>query len=81
MWYDEVELEDMERDDQQQRFTYPCPCGDVFILTFADMRDGEEVARCPSCSLILRVVYDAADLPAGSGDISTAVLPDDIAAH
>ncbi|CAO3656543.1 unnamed protein product [Mucor hiemalis] len=23
-----------------------------------DLRDGDDVARCPSCSLMLRVIYD-----------------------
>jgi diphthamide biosynthesis protein 3 len=25
------------------------------------MKDGEDVARCPSCSLIIRVIYDPDD--------------------
>jgi diphthamide biosynthesis protein 3 len=26
-----------------------------------DLRDGEDIARCPSCSLMLRVIYDPDD--------------------
>jgi len=25
-----------------------------------ELQDGEDVARCPSCSLIIRVIYDLA---------------------
>jgi diphthamide biosynthesis protein 3 len=31
--YEEVEIEDMEFDEVEQRYTYPCPCGDKFIIT------------------------------------------------
>ena len=55
MFHDEIEIEDMDFDGVQ--YTYPCPCGDVFILTKEDLEDGEDIARCPSCSLLLRVIY------------------------
>ena len=63
--YDEVDLEDMEWDAALQAFTYQCPCGDVFRITFEELRVGEEIARCPSCSLVLRVIYD--DVPEMEG--------------
>jgi hypothetical protein len=28
-------------------------------LFFFQLKDGEEVATCPSCSLIVKVIYDA----------------------
>eukprot|EP00187_Rhodella_violacea_P009535 CAMPEP_0174902518 /NCGR_PEP_ID=MMETSP0167-20121228/38109_1 /TAXON_ID=38298 /ORGANISM="Rhodella maculata, Strain CCMP736" /LENGTH=58 /DNA_ID=CAMNT_0016144547 /DNA_START=7 /DNA_END=180 /DNA_ORIENTATION=+ len=56
-FYDEVEIEDMEYDDSLSAFTYPCPCGDLFQITMAELETGEEIARCPSCSLILKVIY------------------------
>jgi len=31
--YEEVEIEDMEWDATEKHFTYPCPCGDRFIIT------------------------------------------------
>ena len=55
-FYDEVDVEDMTFDAAEARFTYPCPCGDVFFIALADLLGGEEVARCNSCSLRLRVV-------------------------
>ncbi|KAJ7564007.1 hypothetical protein O6H91_03G133800 [Diphasiastrum complanatum] len=51
MSYDDVEIEDMEWNDELQAYTYPCPCGDLFQITREELRIGEEIARCPSCSL------------------------------
>jgi len=51
----------MDWDPQLGGYTYPCPCGDVFQITTEELRDGEEIARCPSCSLIIRVIYDVED--------------------
>ena len=61
-FYDEVEIEDFEYDRETETFYYPCPCGDKFEITLEDLQDGEEVARCPSCSLILRVIYEEEDV-------------------
>ncbi|KAG2613473.1 diphthamide biosynthesis protein 3-like [Panicum virgatum] len=59
--YDEVEIEDMEWNAELKAYTYPCPCGDLFQITLEDLRLGEEIARCLSCSLFLTVVYNAED--------------------
>jgi diphthamide biosynthesis protein 3 len=61
--YDEIEIEDMTFDTNLQIYHYPCPCGDRFEINVADLRDGEEIAVCPSCSLMIRVIFDAGDLP------------------
>lgn len=34
--YDEVEIEDMEYDESQETYFYPCPCGDRFFITKVD---------------------------------------------
>lgn len=39
-------------------YHFPCPCGDRFEITKLDLRDGEDIARCPSCSLLVRVIFD-----------------------
>jgi len=62
-FHDEVELEDFEWDEDEQAWTYPCPCGDRFMITADELEYGEEVATCPSCSLIVRVIYDTDNLP------------------
>ncbi len=59
--YDEIEIEDMTfiAGERGGSFTYPCPCGDRFILSAEELLCGEDVAPCPSCSLRIRVVFDA----------------------
>ncbi|KAH8428267.1 CSL family zinc fnger-containing protein [Aspergillus melleus] len=56
--YDEIEIEDMTFDPAIQIYHYPCPCGDRFEIAIDDLRDGEEIAVCPSCSLMIRVIFD-----------------------
>ena len=62
--YDEVDLEDMEWNVELGAFTFQCPCGDVFQITPEELRAGEEIAHCPSCSLVVTVVYEEDDLKA-----------------
>lgn len=56
--YDEIEIEDCFYDETLQIYHHPCPCGDRFEISIYDMRDGEDIARCPSCSLMIRVIFD-----------------------
>jgi diphthamide biosynthesis protein 3 len=56
--YDEVEIEDCVYDETLEIYHHPCPCGDRFEISIADMRDGEDIARCPSCSLMIRIIFD-----------------------
>lgn len=56
--YDEIEIEDMTYDPSLLSYSYPCPCGDNFSITLEDLCDGEEIAICPSCSLMIRVIFD-----------------------
>ena len=56
--YDEIEIEDMTFDPKLQIYHYPCPCGDRFEIGIADLRDGEEIAVCPSCSLMIKVIFE-----------------------
>ncbi|KAL9599811.1 MAG: hypothetical protein Q9219_003597 [cf. Caloplaca sp. 3 TL-2023] len=62
--YDEIELEDLAYHPETTLYTYPCPCGDQFEITLQDLREGEDIAVCPSCSLMIRVIFEAGDLPA-----------------
>lgn len=62
--YDEVEIEDMTYDEALQTYFYPCPCGDRFQIALADLQDEEtDIAVCPSCSLMVRVIYEVDNLP------------------
>jgi diphthamide biosynthesis protein 3 len=68
--YDEIEIEDMTFDPALQIYTFPCPCGDRFEIAIDDLRDGEEIAVCPSCSLMIRVIFDLVRLYSGSCPIA-----------
>lgn len=61
-FYDQIEIEDMVFDATTQMFSYPCPCGDKFQVFIDDLKDGEDVAVCPSCSLMIQVIFDPEDL-------------------
>jgi diphthamide biosynthesis protein 3 len=56
--YDQVEIEDMLFDTDLQIYTYPCPCGDKFQISLLDLLDGSDVAVCPSCSLMIQVIFE-----------------------
>jgi len=58
-YYDEIEIEDFDWDEDTETYYYPCPCGDRFEITKEDLENGEDVATCPSCTLLLKVIYDA----------------------
>lgn len=62
IYHDEIEIEDFEYDEDDETYYYPCPCGDQFQITKAELLAGEEEATCPSCSLVVKVVYDKDDL-------------------
>ncbi|KAH1177196.1 hypothetical protein KIL84_010898 [Mauremys mutica] len=68
VFHDEVEIEDFEYDEETETYSYPCPCGDRFLITREDLENGEDVATCPSCSLIVRVIYDQMEEYGGASD-------------
>lgn len=62
--YEEVEIEDMVYDAKEGMYYYPCPCGDKFRISLEELWDGEDIAKCPSCTLRIQVIYEEEDLPA-----------------
>lgn len=68
VYHDEIEIEDFEYDEENGIYHYPCPCGDRFEIFKEDLLIGEEVATCPSCSLVVRVIYDPDMFKAESND-------------
>ncbi|XP_049885893.1 DPH3 homolog [Pectinophora gossypiella] len=58
IFHDEIEIEDFEYDEDEEMYYYPCPCGDRFQISKEELMAGEEVATCPSCSLVVKVIYD-----------------------
>ena len=55
--YDEIEIEDMTFDTALQIYHHPCPCGDRFEVSIYNLNEGEDIAVCPSCSLIIKVIF------------------------
>ena len=53
--YDTVCLDEMEYVEDDQMYYYQCPCGDLFELSTDDLAKGITIAKCPSCSLRIRV--------------------------
>lgn len=72
VYHDEIEIEDMEFDEETETYYYPCPCGDRFQITKEELESGEEAATCPSCSLIIRVIYDLDDFLASEEKVPPA---------
>jgi diphthamide biosynthesis protein 3 len=58
--YDNVAFDDMDFDDETKTFTHACPCGDRFEISENELRQGETIAHCNDCSLVIRVVLDDA---------------------
>lgn len=61
-YYDHMDIVDFTYNKENKLFTYPCPCGDVFIIGVEDLLNGETIARCDSCSLLVFVVYCKEDI-------------------
>ena len=61
-FHDEVDIDEMDWNDELKALTYQCPCGDLFAITLDELADGEYIARCPSCSLYVVVVYEPEDV-------------------
>ena len=85
--YDEIEIEDMTYDKTLEIYHYPCPCGDRFEIGIADLRDGEDVAVCPSCSLMIKVIFEVVStsswycvggMPGDGREANTGVMQDDL---
>mmetsp|Transcript_16106 Transcript_16106/g.41453 ORF Transcript_16106/g.41453 Transcript_16106/m.41453 type:complete len:98 (+) Transcript_16106:50-343(+) len=58
--YDTVLLSEMDYVEEERMYYYSCPCGDMFEISEEDLTLGVTIAKCPSCSLKIRV-----DIPLG----------------
>ncbi|XP_059701936.1 diphthamide biosynthesis protein 3 isoform X2 [Cinclus cinclus] len=45
VFHDEVEIEDFEYDEETGTYSYPCPCGDRFLITREQFMRDEVVAE------------------------------------
>ncbi|XP_013404670.1 DPH4 homolog [Lingula anatina] len=53
--HDSVCLEDFDYNEELEAHTYPCRCGDVFILDQTSVDLGVDTVCCESCSLAIHV--------------------------
>ena len=60
--YDEIEIEDLEFDMENKTFWFDCPCGDKFRITLDELKAGQDIAECPSCTLQIRIIFEKEDL-------------------
>uniref|UniRef100_A0A2I3S7K3 DPH-type MB domain-containing protein n=2 Tax=Pan TaxID=9596 RepID=A0A2I3S7K3_PANTR len=70
VFHDEVEIEDFQYDEDSETYFCPCPCGDNFSITKEELENGEGVAMCPGCSLIIKVIYDKDQFASGRGGVT-----------
>lgn len=61
-YYDKIDIVEFEYSPELEMFSYPCPCGDKFTITLDDLKAGETIARCNSCSLLVQIIYSEDDL-------------------
>ena len=54
--YDTIQLSEMDFVEEDGMYYYDCPCGDVFEISVAQLAAGEDIAKCPSCSLRIKVL-------------------------
>ena len=68
-------MEDFEYDEDEETYYYPCPCGDRFAITKEDLEAGEEIAECPSCSLMVKVSAFEIRFPTSPERVFTRITP------
>lgn len=59
--YEEVPFAELEYVESDDMYYFQCPCGDMFEISSAQLARGERIARCPSCSLAIRVLHHPDD--------------------
>lgn len=43
-------------------FSHECRCGEAYVITSAELREGFEILDCTGCSLYIRVLGKPAEL-------------------
>lgn len=54
----EVDLDDMEYDESQACFIWPCRCSSRFIVRETQLEEQLDTFECDTCALKIRVLYD-----------------------
>lgn len=55
--HDMVDFHELEPDELGEIFSYPCRCGDTFLLSRLDILLKFAYASCTSCSLCINISY------------------------
>jgi len=53
--------------EAEDRYTWPCRCGENFTVTTSMLEEGCDVFGCDGCSLCIRVMYELASASDGEG--------------
>uniref|UniRef100_A0A8C3VGI6 Diphthamide biosynthesis protein 3 n=1 Tax=Catagonus wagneri TaxID=51154 RepID=A0A8C3VGI6_9CETA len=53
-----MEITDLEYDQALEMYFYLCESGDNFIPMKEELENEEDIAMCPGCSLIIKVIDD-----------------------
>lgn len=54
---DTIDEEELEHDEEDNIFTYPCRCGNDYEITETDASFKVDYVSCTSCSLALKIIY------------------------
>ncbi|WFC96339.1 hypothetical protein MBRA1_002996 [Malassezia brasiliensis] len=57
----DVDALDVEGEGDTMRLTYPCRCGQQYLVTPAEIAQGQAYFGCSGCSEVIRLVYDRED--------------------
>lgn len=58
---DDIDLDDMEFDEESGTYASPCRCSGEYIISVNELELGVDTVTCSTCSLIVRIHYEAAD--------------------
>lgn len=57
----DVDALDLEGEGDAMRLTYPCRCGQQYVVTPDEIARGQAYFACTGCSEVIRLVYDRED--------------------
>lgn len=55
---DIIPFEELNEDDNNQLFWFPCRCGNNFVAKRESLEEGEEWMQCLGCSLWLKIIFE-----------------------
>ncbi|KAK3813988.1 MAG: hypothetical protein J3Q66DRAFT_345329 [Benniella sp.] len=58
---EDIDLDDMEFDEDAETYSSPCRCSGEFVISVKELELGVDTVTCSTCSLIVRIHYEAAD--------------------